>query len=106
MGAPIVNSKMYFRYFMDGKPGYKSHFPKLIMQLDGRGHVEDCLNLDKPIGNIRNTPLQQIMALPRFRRLRKDAEACCSCNSPTMVDLSNAWENPLILLEEGGITAG
>lgn len=105
-GAPIVNSEMYFKYFVDGKPGYKCHFPKMIMQLDGRGNIEDCLNLDKPIDNIRQTPLKQIMALPRFKQLRKDAEDCCSCNSPTMVDLSNVWDNPHFLLEQGGITAG
>ena len=105
-GAPIVNSEMYFKYFVDGKPGYKCHFPKMIMQLDGRGNIEDCLNLDKPIGNIRETPLKQIMALPRFRQLRKDTEDCCTCNSPTMVDFSNVWENPQILFEQGGITAG
>ena len=105
-GAPIVNSKMYFRYFVEGKPGYTCHYPKVCMQLDGRGNVEDCLNLDVPIANIMDMPLAEILALPRFRQLRKDAEDCCSCNSPTMVDISNAWDNPRILFEEGGITAG
>jgi len=105
-GAPIVNSELYFRYFAEGKPGYTCHYPKLVMQLDGRGNVEDCLNLDRPIGNIREQSLREIMASPRFRQLRKDAEACCSCNSPTMVDISHVWENPQILFEPGGIAAG
>jgi MoaA/NifB/PqqE/SkfB family radical SAM enzyme len=105
-GAPIINSEIYFKYFMDGKPGYKCHFPKLIMQLDGRGNVEECLNLDKPIANIRETPLKEIMELPRFKQLRVDAEDCCSCNSPTMVDLSNVWENPKLVFEQGGISVG
>ena len=106
-GAPILNSDLYFKYFMDGKPGYKCHLPKLGMcMVDGRGYVEDCLNLDKPIANIKDTPLKEIMALPRFKQLRVDAEDCCSCNSPTMVDLSHFWENPQLIFEEGGITLG
>jgi MoaA/NifB/PqqE/SkfB family radical SAM enzyme len=105
-GAPIINSEIYFKYFMDGKPGYKCHYPKLCMSVDGLGNVENCLNLDKPIANIREMPLKEIMALPQFKQLRKDAEDCCSCNSPTMVDLSNVWENPNLIFEQGGISIG
>ncbi|UCD86025.1 MAG: hypothetical protein JSU92_07480, partial [Deltaproteobacteria bacterium] len=105
-GAPIINSEMYFKYFIDGKPGYKCHFPKLCMPVDGRGNIENCLNLDKPIANIREMPLKEIMELPQFKQLRKDAEDCCSCNSPTMVDLSNVWENPKAFFEQGGISIG
>jgi MoaA/NifB/PqqE/SkfB family radical SAM enzyme len=105
-GAPIINSEIYFKYFMDGKPGYKCHFPKIVVQLDGRGNMEYCLNLDQPIANIRETPLKEIMEMPRFRRLRAEAEDCCSCNSPTMVDLSNVWQNPNLLMERGGISIG
>jgi MoaA/NifB/PqqE/SkfB family radical SAM enzyme len=103
-GAPIVNSELYFQYFVDGRRGYRCHFPKLTMFVDGRGYVEDCLNLDRPIANIRETPLKEIMEMPRFRQLRRDAEECSSCNSPTMVDLSHVWENPQLLFEGGGIT--
>ena len=106
-GAPILNSELYFKYFVDGKPGYKCHLPKLaICMLDGRGYVEDCLNLDSPIANIREMTLREIMELPRFKQLRVDAEACCSCNSPTMVDLSHLWENPQLVFEQGGIALG
>jgi hypothetical protein len=76
------------------------------MSVDGRGYVEDCLNLDRPIANIRETPLEEIMGLRRFRQLRRDAEGCSSCNSPTMVDLSLVWENPQLLFEGGGIAIG
>lgn len=105
-GAPIINSEIYFKYFMDGKPGYKCHYPKLCMSVDGLGNVENCLNLERPIANIREMPLKEIMALPQFKQLRKDAEDCCSCNSPTMVDLSNVWENPNLIFEQGGISIG
>ncbi len=103
-GAPIINSERYFQYFIDGKPGYKCHLPKLSMLVDGRGYIEDCLNLDNPIANIREIPLKDIMELPRFKQLRTDAEKCCSCNSPTMIDLSLVWENPNLLFEKGGIS--
>lgn len=102
-GAPILNSNRYFQYFVDGRPGYKCHHPKLCLSVDGRGNVEDCLNLDRPIANIRETPLAEIMELPRFKQLRPDAERCCSCSSPTMIDLSHLWESPVIALKEGGI---
>ena len=102
-GAPIVNSELYFEYFVNGRPGYRCHLPKLVMFVDGRGYVENCLNLDDPIANIRETPLKEIMALHSFEQLRRDAEGCSSCNSPTMVDMSHVWENPRLILEHGGI---
>ncbi|GAB4336673.1 MAG: hypothetical protein Kow0099_09730 [Candidatus Abyssubacteria bacterium] len=106
-GAPILNSELYFKYFMDGKPGYRCHLPKLAMcMIDSRGYVEDCLNLDRPIANIQEMPLKEIMELPRFKQLRIDAERCCSCNSPTMVDLSFVWEEPQRVFEPGGIRLG
>ena len=105
-GAPIVNSEQYFSYFADGKPGYVCHMPKLVMFVDGWGNVEYCLNLDRPVANIRTMPLKQIMELAQFKRLRVEAESCCSCNSPTMVDLSKLWENPALAFEPGGIAVG
>jgi len=106
-GAPILNSELYFKYFIDGKPGYKCHLPKLgICMVDSRGYVEDCLNLDTPIANIQEMPLKEIMELPRFKQLRIDAENCCSCNSPNMVDLSFVWEDPMRVFEPGGIKLG
>lgn len=102
-GAPIVNSDRYFDYFRQGKPGYRCHHPKLVMSVDGRGFVEDCLNLERPIGNIKESSLAEIMARPRFKQLRADAEQCSSCSSPTMVDLSHLWENPGIALLGSGI---
>jgi MoaA/NifB/PqqE/SkfB family radical SAM enzyme len=103
-GAPIVNSEHYFKYFIAGRPGYRCHLPKLVMMVDGRGYVEDCLDLDHPIANIRTTPLAEIMALPRFKALRADAEGCSTCSSPTMVDMSCVWEDPRLMLEPGGVT--
>ena len=103
-GAPIVNSERYFEYFARGRPGYRCHLPKLVMYVDGRGNIEDCLGLDRPIANLRDMPLAEIMALPRFTALRRDAERCSSCNSPTMVDLSNIWERPWLLLSNSGLS--
>jgi len=105
-GAPILNSEMYFKYFADGKPGYKCHFPKMCMGLDPRGNIEYCLDLDHNIANIREMPLKEIMELPRFKQLRRDAELCYSCSSPTMIDGSLVWENPKLLFEPGGIAVG
>jgi len=103
-GEPIVNSEHYFEYFIAGRPGYRCHLPKLVMMVDGRGYVEDCLNLDRPIASIRRTRLKEILALPRFKQLRAEAERCSSCSSPTMVDMSAVWENPGLMLEPGGVS--
>lgn len=106
-GAPILNSELYFKYFMDGKPGYKCHLPKFVLYcINGSGDVEDCLNVDVPLGNIADMSLKEILAQPRFSQIRIDAEACCSCNSPTMVDISHVWENPQLIFERGGISVG
>ena len=105
-GAPIVNSELYFDYFARGRPGYRCHLPKLVMFVDGWGNAEHCLDLSKPLGNIRTTPLREIMSTPRFKELRVNAERCSSCNSPTMVDLSHVWENPQLVFERGGISLG
>ena len=105
-GAPIVNSERYFDYFAKGRMGYRCHLPKLVMFVDGRGNLEYCLNLNKPIGNLRDAPLKELMQRPRFKELRIAAEGCSSCNSPTMVDLSHVWENPQLVFQSGGIAVG
>jgi MoaA/NifB/PqqE/SkfB family radical SAM enzyme len=105
-GAPILNSERYFEYFVAGRPGYQCHLPKMVMFVDGRGYVENCLNLDEPLANIRETPLREIMALPSFKQLRTDAERCSSCSSPTMVDLSHVWQNPMAFFQSGGVALG
>ncbi len=105
-GAPILNSELYFNYFINGKPGYRCHLPKLVMFIDGRGNAEYCLDLDRPMASIRGMPLKEIMEMTRFKQLRVEAERCSSCNSPTMVDLSHVWENPALAFEPGGIAVG
>lgn len=105
-GAPILNSERYFQYFIDGRRGYRCHFPKLAMTVDGRGLVENCLDLDHPLGDIKTTPLAEIVQSDRFRQLRCDAESCSSCSSPTMVDLSHVWDDPGLFFQPGGISIG
>jgi MoaA/NifB/PqqE/SkfB family radical SAM enzyme len=105
-GAPIVNSEYYFDYFVRGRPGYRCHLPKLVMFVDGRGNLEHCLDLTRPLGNLRDAPLADLMASARFRRLRVEAEGCSTCNSPTMVDLSHFWEEPQSIFRQEGIALG
>ncbi len=105
-GAPILNSEGYFQYFIDGKKGYRCHLPKLAMMVDGRGLVENCLDLDHPLGDVKTTSLTDIMASDRFKQLRCDAEKCSSCSSPTMVDMSRIWEDPSLIFQRGGLAIG
>ncbi len=102
-GAPIMNSEGYLQYFISGSPGYRCHLPKVVMFVDGRGNLENCLNLNHPLAKLRDTSLCEAMQLPQFSELRTRAEACSSCNSPTMVELSSLWEDPQRAIASGDI---
>ena len=76
------------------------------MFVNSNGDIEDCLRLDKPIANLRKVSVKNAMSLPRFQQYLKDTEKCDSCNSPTMIDTSYAWEDWSLLTKSGGISFG
>ncbi|MFX0145295.1 MAG: SPASM domain-containing protein, partial [Candidatus Hodarchaeota archaeon] len=101
-----LNSEMYLKHFIGGKKSYRCHARKVFMFVNSNGDIEDCLQLDKPIANLRNISVKEAMELPRFQQYLKDTEKCCSCNSPTMIDTSYAWEDWSLLTKPGGISFG
>ncbi|MFX0004594.1 MAG: radical SAM/SPASM domain-containing protein [Candidatus Hermodarchaeota archaeon] len=105
-GSHILNSEMYLKHFIGGKKSYRCHARKVFMFVNSNGDIEDCLQLDKPIANLRNISVKEAMELPRFQQYLKDTEKCCSCNSPTMIDTSYAWEDWSLLTKPGGISFG
>lgn len=105
-GSHILNSELYLQHFIGGKKPYRCHARKVFMYVNSNGDIEDCLRLDQPIANLREISVKDAMNLPRFQQYLKDTEKCDSCNSPTMIDTSYAWEDWTLLTKSGGISFG
>ena len=105
-GSHILNSEMYLKHFIGGKKPYRCHARKVFMFVNSNGDIENCLQLDKPIANLREISVSKAMKLPAFQNYLKSTENCDSCNSPTMIDTSYAWEDWSLLTKPGGISFG
>ncbi len=105
-GSPILNSEMYLKHFIGGKKLYRCHARKVFMFVNSNGDIENCLQLDKPIANLREISVNEAMILPAFQQYLRSTENCDSCNSPTMIDTSYAWEDWSLLTKSGGISFG
>ena len=105
-GSRILNSEMYLNHFIGGKKDYHCHARKVFMYVNHNGDIENCLELDKPIANLRYISVKDALELPQFKQYLKNAEKCDSCNSPTMIDTSYFWEDLSLLTKSGGISFG
>ncbi|MFX1567999.1 MAG: radical SAM/SPASM domain-containing protein [Promethearchaeota archaeon] len=105
-GSHVLNSEMYLKHFIGGKKSYRCHARKVFMYVNSNGDIEDCLQLDKPIANLRKFSVKEAMNLPRFQQFLKNTENCYSCNSPTMIDTSYVWEDWSLITKSGGISFG
>lgn len=105
-GSKILNSEMYLKHFIGGKKPYHCHARKVFMYVNYNGDIENCLELDKPIANLRDISVMEVLELPRFKKFLQHAENCDSCNSPTMIDTSYFWEDLSLLTKSGGISLG
>lgn len=92
-GYPILNTYDYFNTFVAGKKPYRCHFPKIFLEVYPDGSVLDCVRVDKPVGNVRQTPLEQILKRPRIQGMIDDGERWCHVhNNADRIDTSNTWE--------------
>lgn len=105
-GSKILNSEMYLNHFIGGKKKYHCHARKVFMYVNYNGDIENCLELDKPIANLRFMPVKDALELSQFKQYLKNVEKCDSCNSPTMIDTSYFWEDLSLLTKSGGISFG
>ena len=105
-GSKILNSEMYLNHFIGGKKQYMCHTKKVFMFVNYNGDIENCLQLDKPIANLRQTSVSEVLQLPHFTKFIKESEKCFSCNSPTMIDTSYLWDDMSLLTKSGGISFG
>ena len=105
-GSKVLNSEMYLNHFIGGKKQYKCHAKKVFMFVNYNGDIENCLQIDKPIANLRQTSVSEVLQLPQFVKFIKESEKCYSCNSPTMIDTSYLWDDMRLLTKSGGISFG
>jgi sulfatase maturation enzyme AslB (radical SAM superfamily) len=76
------------------------------MFVNSNGDVENCLQKDKPLANLRKNSVNEVLQSPLFKKFIKETENCYSCNSPTMIDTSYIWNDISLLTKSGGITFG
>ncbi|MFX1393858.1 MAG: radical SAM protein [Promethearchaeota archaeon] len=105
-GSKVLCSEMYLKHFIGGKKPYRCHARKVFMYVNSNGDIENCLELDKPIANLRESSVKEVVESTRFKRFLEDAENCYTCNSPTMIDTSYIFEDPTLLSKAGGISFG
>ncbi len=92
-GDPLLNTRRYFHAFTAGKPPYRCHFPKIFLEIYPDGSVLDCVRVDRPIGNVAEQPLREILQHPRIQGMIRDGERwCCVHNNADRVDTSNLWD--------------
>jgi len=93
-GYPILNSHTHLEMMRSGPPIYRCHWPKLMLPIEANGDVVDCMHWGtRPIGNLREAPLPEILKSPRLRELAGEVgEACHKCVSIHRVEISEVWE--------------
>ncbi len=92
-GYPLLNTEKYFRSFLAGKRQYRCHFPKMFLEVYPDGSVIDCVNIDRPIGNVKDMSLKEILRHPRIKGMMADGEKWCNeHNNADRIDSSLTWE--------------
>jgi len=96
-GYPIVNSHTHLEMMREGPPVYRCHWPKLMLPIEANGDVVDCMHWGtRPIGNLREHPLSELLRSERLRELAGPrGEACHRCVSIHRVEISEVWEGNL-----------
>jgi MoaA/NifB/PqqE/SkfB family radical SAM enzyme len=89
-GYPILNSFTHVDMMRAGPPVYRCHWPKFMLPIEANGDVVDCMHWGtRPIGNVKETPLRELLASPRLRALAgAEGEACHKCVSVHRVEIS------------------
>jgi MoaA/NifB/PqqE/SkfB family radical SAM enzyme len=88
---PIANSYTYLRGFVGGKHHYRCHARKLCLELRPNGDLMDCLDRYRPVANLRQTSLPEVLSRPEIRRLRLKNVRCDFCNNANVIDTSHLW---------------
>jgi MoaA/NifB/PqqE/SkfB family radical SAM enzyme len=100
-GWPINNSATYLRFIAQGRTHYRCHARKVYIELRPNGDLVDCLDRSRPVANVRQRRLRDLLADPAIRRLRMMPTVCHVCRNANVIDCSNVWSlrpEPLLSL--------
>ncbi len=91
-GYPINNSLTYLRTFIPAKKPYTCHARKVYLHIAPNGDVENCLDRQRPFGNVRERPLPEILRNADYRRQSLAPTSCNVCNNADVIDCSHVWQ--------------
>jgi len=91
-GFPINNSFPYLRTFIPRKKPYACHARKVYVHVNPKGDIEDCLHTGKPIANVREKSLGEVLQDGEYKRLSFTPTSCHVCNNADVIDCSYIWQ--------------
>ena len=91
-GYPINNSRTYLQRYLLNMTPYVCRVPFVYVTVTPEGNVTNCFNYDRPYGNVRTSPFDEIMEKWDHREAAKATQGCWKCNNPDVVDTSYVWE--------------
>jgi len=96
-GYPILNSHTHMEMMAAGSLDYRCHWPKFMLPIEANGDVVDCMHWGtRPIANLKETPLAEVLRHPRLRALAgADGERCHKCVSIHRVEISEVCSGNL-----------
>jgi MoaA/NifB/PqqE/SkfB family radical SAM enzyme len=91
-GYPINNSQTYLQRYLLNMTPYVCRVPFVSVTVTPEGNVTNCFNYDRPYGNVRASPFDEIMKKWNRREVANITKGCWKCNNPDVVDTSYVWE--------------
>jgi MoaA/NifB/PqqE/SkfB family radical SAM enzyme len=91
-GYPINNSRTYLQRYLMNRTPYVCRAPFVSVTVTPEGNVTNCFNCDRPYGNVRVSPFDEIMKNWDRREAATITRGCWKCNNPDVVDTSYIWE--------------
>ena len=91
-GYPINNSRTYLQGYLLNMTPYVCRVPFVSVTVTPEGNVTNCFNHDRPYGNVRTSPFDEIMKNWDRREVASITKGCWKCNNPDVVDTSYVWE--------------
>ncbi len=91
-GYPINNSFAYLRTFIPRKKPYTCHARKVYVHVNPNGDIENCLHREKPIANVHERRLREILRGREYKRESFAPTRCHVCNNADVIDCSYIWQ--------------
>jgi len=91
-GYPINNSRAYLQRYLLNMTPYVCRAPFAFITITPEGNIANCFNYDRPYGNVRASPFDEVMKNWDRREAATITKGCWKCNNPDVVDTSFIWE--------------